>query len=225
MIDPSMYHFAERTSMIHLPTGRTIRCPEHLFAALSTLTIWDVTIAVDDIEEFPCSPDIGSYVDAISPSMSTATYGTDDRLLTPTPWTLADGKRRYSLTPAADFCCRVAFQGPSGELGVAKFHPSSEESLSPQTISAARTFVQADKLANIRATGLCKGLSLGARCEVLSSDDLRDSAVLAECAAHKLCDLLGDLYLLRHHPKAEVLAINPNHRLNNALLHRLCAPP
>ncbi len=96
-------------------------------------------------------------------------------------------------------------------------HHRFEEAIAP-----ARTFCAQEEAEALRAQGFGKGanytntLVVGAQGVIQNTLRFDD-----EFVRHKILDLLGDLYLLGAHLKANVIAIKSGHRLNVKLLHKL----
>ncbi len=92
-------------------------------------------------------------------------------------------------------------------------------------VAAARTFVQAGEVAQLRQAGLARGGSLDNAIVVDGATILNPGGLRMdnEFASHKLLDAVGDLALAGHRLHGRFVAHRPGHELNNRLLRALFA--
>ena len=133
------------------------------------------------------------------------------------------GPANRAAQPVLDMDISIDFT--AGAIG----RQSASLRLSPDSfrheIAAARTFAQANEVAQLQAAGLARGGSLD-NAIVVDGDSILNPGGLRmdnEFASHKLLDAVGDLALAGGHLHGRYVANRPGHELNNRLLRALFA--
>ncbi len=194
---------------------------EHLMAAFAGLGIDNAIIDIDGDEVPVMDGSAAPFVFLVECAGIMAQAAPRRAIKVLKPVVIADGDRRVSVRPAAEFSldCRIAYAHPMlGEQRVV-FHPNPGAFRAE--LARARTFCLEEDVARMRAAGLAKGGSLDNAVVIGKNRVLNDGGFRYkdECVRHKALDCLGDLYLAG----APILGAIESERAGHALNHRLLA--
>ena len=223
LVSPSNYVLGKRTSLI-MVDGLVLSCPEHVLGGLTLAGIDAAIIEVTGSCEIPCATGSeAGLLKALIDGGRKAINRRDALASIAVPTTrLIQEHRQYEVSSSdtTSFEVKMEFDGldPATVRFVATEHAQS--TVTAAAVAGARTWVFEEDLAHHQAAGLCLGIP-SPNCQVIKRNALRDPGVRAECARHKLLDLLGDLYTLTLQLDINIRAVNPNHRMNTTLLHTL----
>lgn len=131
----------------------------------------------------------------------------------------------FSGSPGLEIAVSIDF--PAEAIGQQALRAQLEPRSFRHDLARARTFVLAEEIEHLRASGLAQGGSLENavvvdQCRVLNPGGLR---MEDEFARHKMVDVIGDLALAGAAIRGRLVAHRPGHSLNNRLLRALFADP
>jgi UDP-3-O-[3-hydroxymyristoyl] N-acetylglucosamine deacetylase len=218
---------AELCTVIANADGVTVSTIEHLMAALGALEIDNAIVELDG-PELPIMD--GSSVDFLR-ILDRAGRRQQDAPRTyieiVAPIRIADGAKRASLTPAADFQVAFEIDFPSAAIGRQRVDLSVDEQSFRSELADCRTFGFIEQVEALRAKGLARGGSL-ANAVVIDGDRVLNLEGLRrpdEFVRHKALDAVGDLYVLGAPILGRFEGLYAGHALNNRLARALLANP
>jgi UDP-3-O-[3-hydroxymyristoyl] N-acetylglucosamine deacetylase len=197
---------------------------EHLMAALYALQVDDVRIEIDGPEPPILDGSSLPFVQAILAAGRVA-LETERLYLTLTrPVIVADGDKRISAYPAAEYRVTYAIDFEHPQLGYQELSVSLwQERAFVEKLAPARTFTFESEVATLRRRGLALGGSLD-NAIVLGDRGLLNPSALRfpdEFVRHKMLDLTGDLSLLGRPLLAHVVAYRAGHDFHARLARRI----
>jgi len=136
------------------------------------------------------------------------------------PFSLSSGDRQLVLLPADALEVTFVYAHPQTSPQIATFKVTPE--LYARDIAPARSFCFEDEIEALKALGIGKGASydnvlvINAAGEPSTPLRFED-----ECVRHKILDLIGDLYLSGHLPKAQVIAMRTGHTFHAEFVQAL----
>lgn len=231
----SVVHSAYATCLAHPQVGQK-QMTEHLFAALYAAGIDDVIIEVDGDELPILDGSAWTYLQAISPSISTIARQWVQ--LPPScslTWLQSNLRvsanshhesHHESATSSQHFSSQqaplqVTLHLDLPLLAPQSFYLSSFQDLYEQVIPA-KTFGFLKDEAHLRSLGLIKAVSYeNTRVYDEQGQVLNPPFIPNESAAHKILDFLGDLYRLPYSVKGKIHIERGSHELNHRFIDLL----
>lgn len=195
---------------------------EHVLAAIQGLGLDDIVVALDGPEPPAADGSARAFVHALETSGTVTQDGAVSELRLDEPLTIRTGGAAYDVTPAEDLVLDVRIHWPHPAIGRQDGRWAMTRDTFVTELAGARTFGFVAERADLAAQGLARGASA-------------DNAILLgptgvlngplrwpdEFVRHKALDLLGDLALLGARLNAVVVAAQPGHRANRALVRAL----
>jgi len=199
-----------------------IQTIEHLMAALSGLSIDNISIELDSDELPGMDGSAKDFVAAIRKAGITEQAGSKKSLEIKEPVWCREGDSFIAAFPGDNFKISYTLSYPSPAIGTQYLSLELAENIFETEIAPARTFCLEEEAVELIKRGLGKGanydntLVLGGSGPVKTELRFPDEPV-----RHKILDLIGDLYLLGVPIKGHVVAIKSGHRLNMELVKKL----
>lgn len=194
---------------------------EHLLAACAGLEVDNLYVRVQGDELPGLDGSAEGYVSALRKAGVVEQKKERKVFSVETPVALREGEAELVALP------------PSGEGLRIRYFPTFPEGvddspvdirLTPEVfekdVAPARTFVLADEVDEVLASGLGKGAT-AENTLVLGGDSVPEFRVPQEPTRHKILDLIGDLALVGADLHADVLATRSGHALNQQLARHL----
>ncbi|MBX3168124.1 MAG: UDP-3-O-[3-hydroxymyristoyl] N-acetylglucosamine deacetylase [Candidatus Eremiobacteraeota bacterium] len=203
-----------------LGNGQTsVSTVEHLFAALSSVAVYDCEISVKGSEIPIMDGSALPFVQGLKPFLEPGPAIEPLRLSQP----LWVGNEQSQVLALPSPVCRFhyALYYPKTPIG---YQEASYEPLSDsfeQKLAPARTFALEREVEWLRAQGLARGGSLNNALVVLADGFSSPLRLEQEMARHKCLDLVGDLYLLGRPLLAQVFAVKAGHRWHVELARKM----
>ncbi len=204
----------------------SVRTVEHLLAALTGMGVSDVVIEIDGPEVPLLDGSAKEWVEAIVQagiiSQAPEVEHPPVRATLTQPLTLQEGDAIVSAFPAETtrFTYGIDFSHPA--IGNQWYSFDWTPETFAQEVAPARTFGFAEQVEQLRAMGLIKGGSLENALVCGAEGWVNPPLRFAnEPARHKLLDLVGDLSLLGHFPKAHFFAYKASHTLHTRFAQQL----
>ena len=202
-----------------------IQTIEHLMAALSGLSIDNITIELDS-EELPgLDGSASGFVDAIKRAGITEQNKARSVLeITEPVWCGGkSGDGFIAVFPDDDFRVSYTLSYP-GRIGTQflSVGPDIHGDFFEREIAPARTFCMEEEAEKLLKMGLGKGANYDNTLVMGPSGPIKTALRFPdEPVRHKILDLIGDLYLLGVQIKGHVVAIKSGHRLNMELVSKI----
>jgi UDP-3-O-[3-hydroxymyristoyl] N-acetylglucosamine deacetylase len=191
-----------------------IRTVEHLLGALWGMGIDNVGIRVEG-EEIPIGD--GSalpWVELIKQAGIVEQGAETPAPILDAPLFVGEGDRFVTGLPSPILRFTYGIDFPSRAIGVQWFTWTPQADFD-RAVAPARTFTMASQVEQLRAQGLIQGGSLDNAIICDQEKWLNPPLRFAdEPCRHKLLDLVGDLSLVPHLPKAHYLAYKASHHLH-----------
>ncbi len=190
-----------------------IHTVEHVLAAVSGLSIDDVTIDMDGPEPPILDGSAGPFVEALSGAGLASIEGEPEFLDLSEPVRIIDGASVYEAYPSERLELDVTIEFPHPLIGKqSRRFTVTEESFASE-LSRARTFGFVHEVDALREKGLIRGASLE-NAVVLGDNDILsgDLRWSDEFVRHKAMDCVGDLALAGARVRARIVANKPSHR-------------
>ncbi len=188
----------------------TVSSVEHILSALGGLSIDNVTVELNAPEPPGLDGSAFPYVEKLQ-KVGVVAQNVPRRLIELSkPFALSEGNKQIVLLPSDAFEVTFVYAHPQTTPQVATWQITPE--LYAREISPARSFCFDNEIEALQSLGIGKGASydnvLVIDGEGAPSTPLRFTD---EFVRHKILDLIGDLYLAGHLPKAHVVAIRTGH--------------
>lgn len=197
-----------------------VRTVEHLLAAVSALGIDNLIVELDAEEPPAADGSAAPFVELID-GAGIETLKSDANTWTCTePFTVSDGESKYAVLPDERSILSVSIEFDHPLIGRQFASHEVASATFTREICPARTFGFFDDAEKLRAIGLARGADTE-NTVVLTSEGLYDGVKLRyadEFVRHKMLDLAGDLALLGHRIRAQIVAERPGHRGNVEVL-------
>lgn len=196
---------------------------EHLFAALSALSITNIVIELDNVELPGLDGSARGYFDILKKARVIDQDASQKVLKLSQPvW--CEGKNGSFLAafPSDEFRVSYTLSYNCPSIGVQFLDLAVDEKIFDNDIASARTFCMEQEALVLIKQGLGKGanyentLVMGDRGPVKNTLRFPDEPV-----RHKVLDLVGDLYLTGMPIAAHIVAIKSGHVLNMELVSKL----
>lgn len=198
----------------------TVSSVEHILSALGGLGVDNVTVELDASEPPGLDGSAVAYVENIQ-AVGLVSQDVPRKFIEVTePFALSVEDKQLVLLPADALEVTFVYAHPQTKPQTATLQITPESYASD--IAPARSFCFENEIEALQALGIGKGASydnvvvINAAGE--SSTPLRFED---EFVRHKILDLIGDLYLAGHMPKAHVLAMRTGHMLHAEFVQAL----
>lgn len=198
----------------------TVSSVEHILSALGGLGVDNAIVELDASEPPGLDGSARPYVEAIQATGLTAQDTPRRFIEIQEPFALSTADRQLVLLPADALAVTFVYTHLQTPSQTATF------TITPETyardIAPARSFCFEDEIEALQALGIGKGATyenvLVVKPEGETSAPLRFDD---EFARHKILDLIGDLYVAGHLPKAHVLAMRTGHTFHAEFVRAL----
>ena len=195
---------------------------EHVLAALVGLGIDNITIELD-AEELPgLDGSALPFLELLKKAGIKELNASRNYFQPKEPLYMEEGDSSVLILPANDFRISYTMSYPNSLLKsqYASFEFSQE--VFEKELAPSRTFCLQEEAEELTRQGLGKGANYE-NTIVVGSDGIVENTLRFEdeFVRHKICDLIGDLYLLGHPVKGHVIGIKSGHPLNIKLLKKI----
>ncbi|MCX5680378.1 MAG: UDP-3-O-acyl-N-acetylglucosamine deacetylase [Candidatus Omnitrophica bacterium] len=199
-----------------------IQTIEHLMAALSGLSIDNVSIELDS-EELPgMDGSAKDFVTAIRKAGIVEQIEPRPVLKIKEPVWCREGDSLIAVLPDDNFRISYTLSYPSPSIGTQYLSLMLTEEAFETDIAPARTFCLEEEAVELIKRGLGKGANYDNTLVMGRSTPMKTALRFPdEPVRHKILDLIGDLYLLGMPVKGHVVAIKSGHKLNMELVKKL----
>ena len=198
----------------------TVSSVEHLLSALGGLGIDNVTVELDAPEPPGLDGSALPYVENIQATGLVLQDVPRNFIEITEPFALSTGDRQLVLLPADALEVTFVYAHPQTTPQVATFKITAESYASD--IAPARSFCFENEIEALQARGIGKGASYD---NVLVINEAGEPSTPLrfedEFVRHKILDLIGDLYLAGHLPKAHVMATRTGHTFHAEFVRAL----
>ncbi len=206
-----------------------VRTVEHLLAALVGMGVDDALIEIDGPEVPLLDGSAKEWAEAIATAGVTSISGADacgqsSSLPLSAPFTFQVGDAFVTAVPSETLRFSYGIDFPQAAIGSQWYSLDLTPASFAQEIAPARTFGFAAQIDQLKSMGLIQGGSLE-NALVCDGDGWVNPPLrfANEPARHKLLDLVGDLSLLGHLPRAHFLAYKASHTLHTQFARQLQA--
>jgi len=183
---------------------------EHILSALGGLGVDNAVVELDAPEPPGLDGSAMPYVENIQAVGLVSQDAPRNFIEVVEPFSLSSGDRQLVLLPADALEITFVYAHPQTTPQIATFKITPE--LYVREIAPARSFCFENEIEALQALGIGKGASydnvlvINAAGEPSTPPRFDD-----EFVRHKILDLIGDLYLAGHLPKAQVIAMRTGH--------------
>ena len=204
--------------------GQVVSTIEHVMAALYTYGIDNAVISVDNPEIPILDGSAKVFCEALEKEEIISLPAKRKLLRVKKEVKFIDDKGNFvSLKPAEEFKVNFEIDFPSKIVGHQEFSGVVTKDLFVEKIAPARTFCEKYQVDYLRSVGLIKGGSLE-NAVVLDGETILNEGgfrLKNECVAHKVLDLIGDMYTSGYRLLGEVSGYKSGHYHNNEVLKKL----
>lgn len=198
----------------------TVSSVEHLLSALGGLGIDNVTVELDAPEPPGLDGSALPYVENIQATGLVLQDVPRNFIEITEPFALSTGDRQLVLLPADALEVTFVYAHPQTTPQVATFKITAESYASD--IAPARSFCFENEIEALQALGIGQGANYD---NVLVINEAGEPSTPLrfedEFVRHKILDLIGDLYLAGHLPKAHVMATRTGHTFHAEFVRAL----
>ncbi|MCK4993499.1 MAG: bifunctional UDP-3-O-[3-hydroxymyristoyl] N-acetylglucosamine deacetylase/3-hydroxyacyl-ACP dehydratase [Candidatus Omnitrophica bacterium] len=195
---------------------------EHVLAALAGLGIDNIAIEMD-AEELPgLDGSALPFLELLKKAGVKELNSPRNYFQPKEPLYMEEGDSSVMILPANDFRISYTMSYPNSLLKsqYASFEFSPE--LFEKELAPSRTFCLQEEAEELTRQGLGKGANYENTIVVGEKGIVQNTLRFEdEFVRHKICDLIGDLYLLGHPVKGHVIGIKSGHPLNIKLLKKI----
>ncbi len=200
--------------------GTTISSIEHLMSALAGLRIDNARIELNAQEPPALDGSALTYITNIQ-DVGLKKQDVPRRFIEITePFAISDENKQLIFLPSDTFEITFAYDHPGTEPQFATWEMTEETYINE--IAPARSFCFESEIEALKSLGIGKGASydnvLIVETDGGTSSELRFKD---EFVRHKTLDLIGDLYLAGHLPKAQVIAMRTGHTFHAQFVQAL----
>ena len=198
----------------------TVSSVEHILSALGGLGVDNATVELDASEPPGLEGSAAPYVKNIQ-AVGLVSQDAPRKFIEVTePFALSAGDKQLVLLPADALEVTFVYAHPQTKPQTATFKITPESYASD--IAPARSFCFKDEIEALQALGIGKGASYD-NVVVINAAGESSTALRFEdeFVRHKILDLIGDLYLAGHLPKAHVLAMRTGHMFHAEFVRAL----
>ena len=198
----------------------TVSSVEHILSALGGLGVDNAIVELDAPEPPGLDGSALPYVEKIQAVGLVSQDAPRGVIEVVEPFSLSSGDRQLVLLPADALEVTFVYAHPQTTPQIATFKITPE--LYARDIAPARSFCFEDEIEALKALGIGKGASydnvlvINAAGEPSTPLRFED-----EFVRHKILDLIGDLYLAGHLPKAQVIAMRTGHTFHAEFVQAL----
>ena len=198
----------------------TVSSVEHILSALAGLGVDNTVVELDAPEPPGLDGSAMPYVENIQTVGLVSQDAPRNFIEVTEPFSLSSGDRQLVLLPADALEVTFVYAHPQTTPQIATFKITPESYA--RDIAPARSFCFENEIEALQALGIGKGASYdnvlvinaaGEPSTPLRFDD--------EFVRHKTLDLIGDLYLAGHLPKAHVIAMRTGHTFHAEFVQAL----
>ena len=198
----------------------TVSSVEHILSALGGLGVDNVIVELDAPEPPGLDGSALPYVENIQ-TVGLVLQDAPRHVIEVTePFSLSSGDRQLVLLPADALEVTFVYAHPQTTPQIATFEITPE--LYASDIAPARSFCFENEIEALKALGIGKGADYD---NVLVIDAAGEPSTplrfVDEFARHKILDLIGDLYLAGHLPRARVIAMRTGHTFHAEFVQAL----
>ena len=208
--------------------GVEVSTIEHLMAALSALSVDNVTVEIDGPELPILDGSAAPFVKLIDQAGRRAQEAPRRHIEILKPVEIVQGQKRAALLPASAFELSFEIDFASAVIGAQSIELQVTEQSFRLELAAARTFGFLHEVEALRAQGLALGGSLE-NAVVIDGDRILNEGGLRfepdEFVRHKALDAIGDLYVLGAPLIGRFEGVRAGHAINNALVRALIVQP
>ena len=199
-----------------------IQTIEHLMAALSGLSIDNISIELD-CEELPgMDGSAKDFVEAIRKAGIVEQAGPRKALEIKEPIWCREGDSFIAAFPDDNFKISYTLSYAAQAIGTQYLSLMPTENIFETEIAPARTFCLEEEAVELIKRGLGKGANYDNTLVMGGSGPVKTALRFSnEPVRHKILDLIGDLYLLGMPIKGHIVAIKSGHKLNMELVKKL----
>jgi len=219
-LSPANYRPDFLTSAVIDRANRIALCPEHVLSSCLLVGMSGFCITrVSGPYEFPVGPSDSSYVEMFLEQIGVpAAIPTGVRVKSDMAVQI-DSATRWCAVQSGSPRLDISWQhdGARAECGIDRC-PALADIL---RIGSARGFIRADDLERLQGRGRLLGANDAGRWLQLVATERLPAEVLAECALHKLYDLLGDMCALGGMPLGILEVAQPGHGVNGLIREAL----
>ncbi|MDE0466464.1 MAG: UDP-3-O-acyl-N-acetylglucosamine deacetylase [Candidatus Poribacteria bacterium] len=198
----------------------TVSSVEHLLSALGGLGVDNVIVELDAPEPPGLDGSAVPYVENIQATGLVSQDVPRNFIEITEPFALSEGDRQLVLLPADALEVTFVYAHPQTTPQVVTFKITPESYA--HDIAPARSFCFENEIEALQALGIGKGASYD---NVLVINEAGDPSTPLrfedEFVRHKILDLIGDLYLAGHLPKAHVMATRTGHTFHAEFVRAL----
>ena len=198
----------------------TVSSVEHILSALGGLGVDNAIVELDASEPPGLDGSAVPYVENIQTVGLVSQNVPRNFIKITDPFSLSSGDRQLVLLPADALEVTFVYAHPQTTPQIATFKITPE--LYAREIAPARSFCFEDEIEALKVLGIGKGASYD---NVLVIDAEGEPSVPLrfddEFVRHKILDLIGDLYLAGHLPKAHVIAMRTGHTFHAEFVQAL----
>lgn len=204
--------------------GVLLSTTEHVLAALYSCGVDNVYVEIDALELPILDGSSKPFIDLLAQAGTRKLRRQRRYIHVKKPLEFSDGDRRIGIYPADEFRvhCFVDYDHPA--VGPQEVAMTVDRESFSRELAPARTFGFMKDFAGLQAMGLIRGGSID-NAIVLDDDSVMNGPLRFpdEFGRHKALDLIGDLALVGHPLKANVVAHKAGHALHTQLVTRLLA--
>lgn len=198
----------------------TVSSVEHILSALGGFGVDNAIVELDAPEPPGLDGSALPYVENIQTVGLVSQDAPRHVIKVTEPFSLASGDRQLVLLPADVLEVTFVYAHPQTTPQIVTFEITPE--LYASDIAPARSFCFENEIEALKALGIGKGANYD---NVLVIDAAGEPSTPLrfddEFARHKILDLIGDLYLAGHLPKARVIAMRTGHTFHAEFVQAL----
>lgn len=195
---------------------------EHVLAALVGLSIDNINIELN-AEELPgLDGSALPFLEILKKAGNKKQNALRNYFQPKEPLYMEDGDSSVMILPANDFRVSYTMNYPHPLLKSQYASFEFDARVFEEEIAPSRTFCLQQEAEDLTRQGLGKGANYE-NTVVVGEDGIVNNVLRFEdeFVRHKICDLIGDLYLLGHPVKGHVIGIKSGHPLNIKLLQKI----
>lgn len=220
-LSPANYRPEFLTSAVVDGANRAALCPEHVLSSCLLVGISGFCVTrVSGPYEFPVGPVDRSYVEILLEQAGLPTaIPTGVRIKSDTSRHVNGSDTYWSAVRSVSPRLNVSWQhdGCAAVSGIDRY-PTLADIVS---IGSSRGFIRSSDVARLQRRGRLLGAKDAGRWLQMVPEDKLSPGVLAECARHKLYDLLGDMCALGGMPLGLLEVAQPGHAVNDLIRETL----
>ena len=198
----------------------TVSSVEHILSALGGLGVDNAIVELDAPEPPGLDGSALPYVENIQTVGLVSQDAPRHVIEVKEPFSLSSGDRQLVLLPADALEVTFVYAHPQTTPQIVTFEITPE--LYASDIAPARSFCFENEIEALKALGIGKGANYD---NVLVIDTAGEPSTPLrfddEFARHKILDLIGDLYLAGHLPRAHVIAMRTGHTFHAEFVQAL----